>query len=370
MMISEPILLLNEAICKNNIRRMAEKANQFDLTFRPHMKTHQSAHIGRWFREVGVQAITVSSLKMARYFANHGWKDITIAIPCNVLQLAELDALAQKVNLSILINHKDTFSAVRQKLSNRVNAYIEIDTGGNRTGRTPEEIEDIRALIHEMCSYANITWKGFYTHAGHSYRARSREAIEQIHASVLHQLQELRNTLEPEISGFKICSGDTPCCSAGTDFEGVDAISPGNFVFYDLMQHQIGSCELSDIAVAVSCPVIDRYPKRNEIAIHGGAIHFSKEFLSSNGMTHYGRPAERLDNADGWSLIDNSSHLKKISQEHGILHCSEEQIQKYQIGDTITIMPIHSCLTANLLKRYLTEDGTVIEQMQMQMQMQ
>ena len=48
---------------------MAAKARSAHVRFRPHFKTHQSLEIGRWFREFGVDAITVSSVGMAAFFA-------------------------------------------------------------------------------------------------------------------------------------------------------------------------------------------------------------------------------------------------------------------------------------------------------------
>ena len=43
MQIETPTLLLNEAIARRNIERMANKARQNGVRFRPHFKTHQSA---------------------------------------------------------------------------------------------------------------------------------------------------------------------------------------------------------------------------------------------------------------------------------------------------------------------------------------
>jgi D-serine deaminase-like pyridoxal phosphate-dependent protein len=82
--ISVPTLLLDEGRARRNIFRMADKAASNQVRFRPHFKTHQSAAVGEWFRDVGVTAITVSSVEMARYFAAHGWNDITFAFPVNV----------------------------------------------------------------------------------------------------------------------------------------------------------------------------------------------------------------------------------------------------------------------------------------------
>jgi len=67
--IQKPTLVLDKERCLRNIRKMAEKANKHNLHFRPHFKTHQSIEIGRWFRDFGVKAITVSSVEMAQYLA-------------------------------------------------------------------------------------------------------------------------------------------------------------------------------------------------------------------------------------------------------------------------------------------------------------
>ena len=70
---------------------MADKAKKLNQIFRPHFKTHQSATIARWFREVGVKQIAVSSVAMAYYFYKHDWDDIHIAFPYNILEYQELN---------------------------------------------------------------------------------------------------------------------------------------------------------------------------------------------------------------------------------------------------------------------------------------
>ena len=84
---------------------MAAKAQRHKLKFRPHFKTHQSATIGNWFRDAGVKAITVSSVSMAWYFADNGWDDITIAFPVNVLEISEINSLAARINLNVLVEN-------------------------------------------------------------------------------------------------------------------------------------------------------------------------------------------------------------------------------------------------------------------------
>ena len=52
--ITKPTVLLDSDKVRRNIARMAAKANETGLSFRPHFKTHQSAQVGTWFREFGV----------------------------------------------------------------------------------------------------------------------------------------------------------------------------------------------------------------------------------------------------------------------------------------------------------------------------
>ena len=51
--IVKPTIVLDELRVRSNIRRMAHRARQNQVRFRPHFKTHQSAAIGEWFRERG-----------------------------------------------------------------------------------------------------------------------------------------------------------------------------------------------------------------------------------------------------------------------------------------------------------------------------
>lgn len=361
--ITSPTLLLDANICKINIHAMANKAKEHDVAFKPHMKTHQSTTIGGWLCDAGVESITVSSVKMAQYFATHGWSDITIAFPCNIRQINALNELAANISLTILVNKVEVAEAVDKKLKSTVNAYVEIDTGSARSGLPSDDIRGVKSVVETIHKSTNITWSGLYSHPGHSYGCRSKQQIEAVHHSVMRQFKQLKQELSQNYEDFEVCIGDTPCCSIASAFDSVDAISPGNFVFYDLMQQQIGSCKYGDIAVAMACPIVDKYESHNQLIIHGGAIHFSKESMETSDNTHFGLVAKR-DN-DSWRPVEPYSYVTKLSQEHGVVSCSEKLFQNSNIGDMITILPVHSCLTANLMKQYslINEEQTLVEMM-------
>ncbi|OIP01676.1 MAG: hypothetical protein AUJ98_03525 [Bacteroidetes bacterium CG2_30_33_31] len=331
---------------QKNINTMAQKAKANNLVFRPHFKTHQNIEIGKLFLKEGVSFITVSSLNMAKFFSDYGWDDITIAFPLDIGEINEIDQLAKKINLQILITNKTHLEHL-SSLKNRVGVMIEIDTGYHRTGIDFKKMEEVKSLITDIYAQPNLFFMGLLSHYGNSYQSRGKEQIEGTYNRSTHRLIELQKRLAKELGSVIFLSiGDTPTTSVVTKFDGIDEIRPGNFVYYDLMQLQIGSCDISQIAAVVRCPVVDKNPKEKQLIIHGGAVHFSKEIIDIESPKSYGRVVDT--STKNWILSD--SFVSSLSQEHGIVQCTDIDFEKYKIGDLIDIIPVHSCLTANLMK--------------------
>ena len=132
--IVRPTFVINPDRVRKNIEFMAEKARLAGVRFCPHFKTHQSAEIGNWFREFGVESITVSSVEMAEYFANEGWKKITIAFPVNLRELDKINELSKKIELALLAESSSVINHLNHQLKNKVDLWIKINTGYNRSG--------------------------------------------------------------------------------------------------------------------------------------------------------------------------------------------------------------------------------------------
>lgn len=357
MIITRPTLLLDLQKCKNNIMRMVDKAKKNNLIFRPHFKTHQSIEIGNIFKELGVDKITVSSMMMAQYFADAGWNNITIAFPFNPLEINEINNLADKINLNLLISSKDSAEKLIEITNKNLNYFIEIDTGYHRSGILSEDISQIEKIITLLKIQHNFM--GFLTHSGNTYQAGSTNEILSIHKDTINKMNFLKNKFKSDFPELIISIGNTPSCSLAENFEGIDEIRPGNFVFFDLMQYNLGVCKFEEIAVCVACPVVDINRERNEIVIYGGGVHFSKEFIMQKGKKTFGQVV-KLDRT-GWQKPEGSSFLISLSQEHGIIKASDESINEISIGDVVGIIPVHSCLTANLMKSYRTMNNIIID---------
>lgn len=357
-----PTLLLDKEICLRNIEHMAHKAADLQLRFRPHFKTHQSAKIGEWFKMFGVESITVSSVRMAEYFAAHGWNDITLAFPVNLLEIPHINRLSAGVKLNVLVENKEAASALAKQITHALGVYLKIDTGYHRTGISSSKTGVIQTVLSQIDLNRKLAFKGFLSHTGQTYTARSSNEIFSFHFDALLKLKSLKQRFKKNYPDIEISLGDTPSATLCTNFNGVDELRPGNFVFYDLMQQNLGVCSMDDIAVRMVCPVVSKHNSRNEIVIYGGAVHFSKESITNiNGKPMYGRivivkNGEKI-------LLDPLNYVSRLSQEHGILKVTQNQFKNFEVGDLVEIIPVHSCLTANLMGNYLTTDGETIKMM-------
>ncbi len=363
LQIVKPTMLIDKEICLNNIRKMAEKACRLNLKFRPHFKTHQSAQVGEWFRESGVETITVSSVQMARYFRDHGWKDITIAFPVNILEIDEINRLAMETGLNLLVDNEVSLSFLKAKIAAPVGIYFETDTGHHRSGIEVADFRKIDQMLQYLKNDRNLVFKGFLSHSGHNYAARSVEEIAVNHSGVVERMNSLKCHYLPAYPGVEISLGDTPACSVCDNWEGVDEIRPGNFIFYDLMQYHLGVCKPGDIAAKVICPVVSKSDVRSEAVIYGGAIHLSKEFLMGrNGERTYGSIVRKDFESTGKAFPDEL-YVSGLSQEHGIIRGPSRWIAEMEIGELLEVVPVHSCLAADLAGNYLTTSGEVIAKM-------
>jgi D-serine deaminase-like pyridoxal phosphate-dependent protein len=363
ILLTTPTLLLDKQKCERNIVVIVEKAKRNQVQLRPHFKTHQSHAVGRWLRNRGVQKITVSSLTMAAYFAEDNWNDITVAIPVNVNEHKQINELAQRITLNLLVVSPESVEILGQRINHTVNVFIEIDNGYHRTGVAPTDFNTIDSILDKIKKFPNLIFAGFLGHAGHSYKANGdKNKIMQILHDSIACMQPLKQRYINQYPSMIISTGDTPTCSVAEDFSGVDEIRPGNLVFYDITQQQIGSCAFEQIAICMACPVIAVYPERNEIVVHGGSVHFSKDSLTtSEGKIIFGKVVELTET--GWSTAETGMYLKSLSQEHGIIHASKAQCEQVKIGNFMYILPVHSCLTADAMQSYVTLEGEPISRL-------
>ena len=148
-----PVLILDRAILRRNLKRMSERLRNAGVMLRPHLKTAKSVEVGRMAVEGHDGRITVSTLAEARYFADGGFKDILYGVgvvPSKLPAIAELRR--RGVNLRVVTDNLAVAKAIAEAArdGDTFSVFIEIDSGGGRAGLPSPELPGLLdlSLIH------------------------------------------------------------------------------------------------------------------------------------------------------------------------------------------------------------------------------
>lgn len=348
--ISRPTLVVDVEKVRSNIQRIKDKVCALNIEFRPHFKTHQSTFIGNIFKDFGVKKIAVSSLRMAYYFLKSNWNDILIAFPLNLREIDEVLKLSSLIDLSITISDLYSLEFLDRILTTKVNVFLEFDVDYYRSGFDYKDYPTIEKVARFLNHSKHINFKGILAHNGLAYAANSMEGVIETNKNFIEKIIYLKAYFSEK--GFPLIAtvGDTPSVSICNDFAGIDELRPGNFVFYDVMQLNIGSCGIDNIAVCAFLPIVSINHKTNQIICYGGTTSLSNDFIEMDGIRIYGLVVPVNEN--GWLKPFEDTFVSKLTQEHCVISSKEDIVSKFKPGDLIGILPIHSCLTADAMKSY------------------
>ena len=335
-----------------NCQRMIDKASECNLSLRPHVKTHKTLEGAlRQTKGLKDKKIVVSTLSEAEFYAPH-FNDIHYAVPISSAdKLKQVEDLTRRVkHFHIDVDNESTLKIIEHYAkTHHVNfsVFVQVDSGQHRVGVDINDDKSIH-LVKKIHNSHHLNFSGLYTHDGHSYGCNGRDEIVQVAIQEAQAISSFAEKLKQVgIHSPTVAVGSTPTCSiAGCEVWSptlVNELHPGNYIFYDWMQTQIGSCDKSDCAALVVASVIGHRPNMNQLTIDAGALALSKDAgVSANNDIAYGAIIE-----------DDRLYVKTLTQEIGILTSyGPIDFEKYPIGSKLTIIPNHSCLSAALFDKY------------------
>lgn len=357
-----PALVLDSVIMEQNIKRLRDRLSRFDVVLRPHLKTNKSADVSR--RIGGPETpITVSTLKEAEYFLEHGWHDILYAVGIAKNKFAHVVRLMQKgARLTVVLDNTESARALAQFCREQtltIPVLIEIDTDGHRSGVPPEAslLLEIADLLGRSEAEGGAWLAGVMTHAGASYACTSADQIEamaeQERAGAVHAAQRLRS------AGFAapvVSVGSTPTAHFARSLEGVTEVRAGVYVFFDLVMSGLGVCAESDIALAVLCSVIGHQKEKGWIITDAGWMAMSRDQGTAKQSVDQGYGV--VCDIDGNPIPDLI--MVDANQEHGIIcHRHDHALTPMlPVGTLLRVLPNHACATAAQHGSYMVVAGT------------
>ena len=196
------------------------------------------------------------------------------------------------------------------------------------------------------------------THAGGSYGCREKaefEAMaEQERIAVVTAAGRLRE------AGFDcavVSVGSTPTVHYARQLEGVTEARVGVYAFGDLVQAELGTCAIDDIAIGVLASVIGHNRAHGRVLVDAGFLALSRDRGTAELPVDWGYGA--VCDPLSWELIDGVS-VSGTNQEHGIITARSGEIDfdRFPVGSRVLILPNHACATAAAYDRYFVTGGS------------
>ena len=360
-----PRLLLDVEKLDANMARMKGHVEGLGSRLRPHLKTTKSVALARHVLGDLSHPITVSTLKEADYFAEHGATDILYAVGIAANKMDHVFALRHKgVDLSIIL---DSMAAARMVAETTATAetavpvLIEIDADGHRSGVAPgsPELLEIGTALADA-PFAEL--RGVMTHAGGSYDCRDSACLERAAREERARTLDCADALREAGHDCPVVSiGSTPTALAARNLDGVTEVRAGVFMAFDLVMAGIGVCHPDEIAVSVLATVIGHQAAKGWVIVDAGWMALSRDRGTHDHPVDqgYGLVADDAGGILGDVIVHGAN------QEHGILTRRGGQplnVTDFPIGSRVRILPNHACATAAQHQSYLVvgTDGNIV----------
>jgi len=335
---------------------MRERLAAHGVLLRPHVKTAKNVEVARMAVGADAGPITVSTLREAEYFFEHGFSDILNAVGIVPAKLDAVAALAKKgARMGVITDSVDAAKAVAGH-QGRIRALIEIDSDGHRAGIRPGD-----ARLIEVGRALGAAMDGVMTHAGDSYNCDTVDGIRAVAARERDAVVACANALQAAgVASPVVSVGSTPTATFADSFEGVTEVRVGVYVFHDLVMAGLGVCGVDDIAISVAASVIGHQRERQWLLTDGGWMALSRD---------RGAAKQKVD--QGYGLVCDAGGkpfedliVLEVNQEHGIVARrggGGADISRFPVGTQLRVYPNHACATGAQHTEYhvVAGSGTV-----------
>lgn len=312
---------------------------------RPHVKTFKNKDVVQLMLDAGISKFKCATIAEAEMLAMGGARDVLLAyqpVGPKLGRFMRLIISYPDTKFSCLVDDQDIAAIISTsaiKNSVRINIYIDLNVGMNRTGIAPGP----KALmLYMFCnSLPGINQIGLHAYDGHIHDADMEARTAECNAAYVpvNKLQQsIKDRGYPEPV---IIAGGSPTFPIHAKRLSIEC-SPGTFVYWDRgYQH---SCpEQQFLAAALVVARVISLPTATTICIDCG----HKSVAAENELS------KRV-------FFLNAPGLKMISQSEEHLVAEAGEGHNYKPGDVLYGMPWHICPTVALYERAVTVENNVI----------
>lgn len=345
--VQTPYLLVYPSVIHRNVDRMAEILGGLER-LRPHIKTHKCRQVVQLLMSRGINKFKCASVEEVRLLIGCGVQDIQLAYPLvgpHVERLAEL--LARHPDVTVTVTVDDDVSAgmlneACRRHDRPVDVLIDLDVGMHRTGIEPGPMADELAMTVAKMSHLRL--RGLHAYDGHIRERAVEDRRPLVEAAMAGPL-----AMKQRLGESGVVDGEPVLSTSGTltfivakDIVGIDELTPGTWVFWDVTYNEIDGPRFA-YAALVASRVVCR-PGRSGVTLDAGSKGISRDIP--------GLP--EVIGTDGLDLgHPNEEHQPCQWQGDG---------PRPEIGDVVLLAPRHVCTTFYLYSHCgVVEDGRVVD---------
>lgn len=327
-----PSVLIDLDRMERNIQRGQALCDEAGVALRPHIKTHKIPDIARMQLDAGAVGIACQKVSEAEVFAQAGFDDILI--PYNVIGATKVARFADLAlynrmtaaadNLTVIKGLSETAAA----MDIRLRVMIDLATEIERTGATVEQAVELAKAVEQD---ENLHFAGLMVYPSNpTIRPTLQAALERLD--------------EAGIGVDVVSGGGTGAVLAAREMPELTEVRVGTYVFNDWQTAAKGWCSFAECAMTVRVTVISR-PTETRAILDSGS-----KTLSS----------DTFEGGYGYIVEYPEAKIYKLNEEHAYVDVSACD-PKPQIGEVVSVIPVHACVVTNLHERLYGVRGENVE---------
>ncbi len=330
-----PALAIYPAVVRHNVHRMISLLGGEPARWRPHLKTVKLGAMIRLLADANVTSAKVATTLELLTACENGMQDVLVAYPHagkNTERIAAIANAFPQVRISAIVESREQ---IQSWVNTKVDLFIDINPGMNRTGIEQDQPNQIAVLAGEIQS-AGIVFRGLHFYDGHATEADLKERCARAHKRY-RGLLELNAAIEAQgIIIDEVITSGTPSVPCAISYAGLwnasfsCQVSPGTVVYNDASSLEQLPDEFGfQPAVLVISRVVS-HPKPGIVTCDAG----HKSVSVDSGV-----PNCVVLNRPGF-------HPLKPSEEHLPIEIPTDAPIP-ALGDILYLLPRHVCPTVN-----------------------
>jgi len=337
-----PVLVADEKLLEQNLRRMTELLKGGTLRLRPHYKSHKCAALALRQLSLGAVGMTCAKLSEAEDLVDHGVRDVLIANqivePGKLMRAA---MLAAKCRLTLCVDDEDNarmLSKAACAAGTTIYVLVEYEIGMERCGVTdPEGYLRLARLVSEL---PGIEYEGIQAYAGHVSHMADEQERRAFTAANEDRLRSLIALLDADgLSPHTVSGGSTGTALIKAERGLYTELQAGSYLFMDSTYRALGLPFANSLFLLST--VVSRRAGLAVLDAGVKSLGVDQEDPVCLDMAGNIIKADRIE--------ANEEHLKLFRPERPL-----------ELGEKLLLIPGHCCSTVNLHDRiYLFSGGAV-----------